>query len=119
MVVIDLTEKDVVGHTGRPAVTQKKSSNKHLLPVLRKDFDKSIRKPNSSHAHQVMGKIHTGFTRTARVACSLSGHQLYVCGDSKVIKTFSGENFGDIQEIVTHSGNEPFDVTVTVDEHLV
>nr|XP_022286890.1 uncharacterized protein LOC111099749 [Crassostrea virginica] len=124
MVVADfnpkvLTEKDFVEMIGRLGVTQKKSINRHRLPVLRKDFDKSIRKPSSSHANQVMGKIQTGFTRTARVACSLRGHQLYVCGDSNVIKTFSGEKFEDIKEIVTHSGNEPFDVTVTVDEHLV
>ena len=66
-----------------------------------------------------MGKIQTGFTRTARVACSLSGHQLYVCGNINIIKTFSGEKFGDIKEILTHSRNEPCDVTVTVDEHVV
>ena len=66
-----------------------------------------------------MGKIQTGFTRTARVTCSLSGHQLNVCINSNVIKIFSGENFGDVREILTHSRNEPFHVTVTVDEHLV
>ena len=98
---------------------RKKSIDRHRLPVVRKDFNKSLRKPSSSHAQYVMGKIQTGFTRTARVTCSLSEHQLNVCIDSNAIKIFSGENFEDVQEILTHSRNEHFDVTVTVDEHLV
>ena len=98
---------------------RKKSIDRHRLPVVRKDFNKSLRKPSSSHAQYVMGRIQTGFTRTARVTCSLSEHQLNVCIDGDAIKTFSGENFEDVQEILTHSRNEHFDVTVTVDEHLV
>ena len=45
MDVKDLTEKEFVEQIGRPAVTQKKKTiNRHRLPVLRKDFDKSIKK---------------------------------------------------------------------------
>ena len=44
MDVEDLIEKEFVGQIGRPAVMQKKTINRHRLPVLRKDFDKSIKK---------------------------------------------------------------------------
>lgn len=107
---------EIIGSLG---ITKTKSIDRYRLPILRKITDKSHKTASSSHSYHLLGKIRTGFTRTARVSCSQDGDQLYVCGDSKVIKHFSKEKFELIEEVQTLTGNEPFDITVTKDGVLV
>lgn len=111
------TDTELCQIIGRLDPTVTKPIQKQRLPALRKGIDKSSKTVGTVHPH-VLSSVQTGFTRTARVSCSkLHTDQFVVCGDSKVMKYFSKGKL--LEEVTTQTGNEPFDLAVTRDGHLV
>ncbi|XP_061192325.1 uncharacterized protein LOC133200558 [Saccostrea echinata] len=106
----DLSEK--IGKLG-PTITR--PIQRQRLPALRKVADKNPKTMGSTHC--VLDRVKTGFVRTARVSSSPQTDEFYVCGDNKVIKHFRKKEL--LEEISTLCQNEPFDLTVNKDGHLV
>ncbi|XP_056016222.1 uncharacterized protein LOC130053291 [Ostrea edulis] len=114
----ELTEEALCQIIGAIAPSIKSIIPGHILQVI--PPVSSFNEPNRKvlEKPQVLTALNTGYRKTYKVCCIPNTDEFYVCGDNNIIRLMNTKGT-TMEEIVTESGNTPYDLTVTREGHLV